>query len=134
MTLCFSLWIAFYAVPAFAYRVVKGNENKDGPFYINLKGIGIGNGWVNPYIQYAAYPEFAYVQAFPLKITQNRRLSIAMTLISFLHERKTTYSKQNNLINEIEYLAAKGAVAVCQNLIDVASNPVAWVSTLFFVA
>jgi hypothetical protein len=54
-------------VPAFAYRTLVGNQKKDGPFYINLNGIGIGNGWVDPYIQYAAYPEFAYAPTSKLQ-------------------------------------------------------------------
>jgi carboxypeptidase C (cathepsin A) len=51
---------AGHYVPAFAYRTLVGNQKKEGLFHINLNGIGIGNGWVDPYIQYAAYPEFAY--------------------------------------------------------------------------
>jgi len=27
---------------------------------LNFKGIAIGNGWVDPYLQYPAYAEFAY--------------------------------------------------------------------------
>jgi len=50
---------AGHYVPAFGYRVLQGNRNKDGPFKINMKGLGIGNGWVDPYRQYPAYAEYA---------------------------------------------------------------------------
>ena len=30
----------------------------------NLKGIAIGNGWVDPYIQYKAYAQYMYKQGF----------------------------------------------------------------------
>jgi hypothetical protein len=49
------------AVPALSYRILRGNQKHDGPFTINMQGLGIGNGWVDPYVQYAAYPAFAYV-------------------------------------------------------------------------
>jgi len=50
---------AGHYVPAIAYRVQQGNINKNGPYIINLDGIGIGNGWVDPYAQYPAYADFA---------------------------------------------------------------------------
>jgi len=50
---------AGHYVPAFGYRIFTGNQNKDGPFYINLKGIAIGNGWVDPANQYFGYLQFA---------------------------------------------------------------------------
>jgi carboxypeptidase C (cathepsin A) len=76
---------AGHYVPAFAYRTLVGNQKKDGLFHVNLNGIGIGNGWVDPYIQYAAYPEFAY---------------------------------KYKLIGQAEYVIAKGAASICQELIS----------------
>jgi len=46
-------------VPSVALRVVEGNNNHDGP-QINLKGIAIGNGWVDPVTQYGGYGPFAF--------------------------------------------------------------------------
>jgi len=45
-------------VPAVAYRLVK--EKAKGNFKINFKGIGIGNGWVDPYHQYPAYGKYGF--------------------------------------------------------------------------
>jgi serine carboxypeptidase-like clade 4 len=50
---------AGHYVPALSYRILQGNRRHDGPYKINMKGLGIGNGWVDPYVQYAAYPAFA---------------------------------------------------------------------------
>eukprot|EP01119_Soliformovum_irregulare_P019398 TRINITY_DN612_c0_g1_i1.p1 TRINITY_DN612_c0_g1~~TRINITY_DN612_c0_g1_i1.p1 ORF type:complete len:443 (-),score=117.82 TRINITY_DN612_c0_g1_i1:41-1369(-) len=51
---------AGHYIPAFADRVIHGNQNNQGLFEIPLKGIAIGNGWVDPYYQYPQYNEFAY--------------------------------------------------------------------------
>jgi len=45
---------AGHYVPAISYHLVKKN-NSD----INLKAIAIGNGWVDPYMQYPAYAQFS---------------------------------------------------------------------------
>jgi len=50
---------AGHYVPAISYRIQQGNKNKEGIF-IPLKGLAIGNGWVDPYRQYPGYPDFAY--------------------------------------------------------------------------
>jgi len=46
-------------VPSVADRIVKGNQNQEG-IPINLVAIGIGNGWVDPEVQYGSYGPFAY--------------------------------------------------------------------------
>jgi serine carboxypeptidase-like clade 4 len=45
---------AGHYIPAVTARIVKGNK-AGGNTKINLKGAAIGNGWVDPYIQYNAY-------------------------------------------------------------------------------
>lgn len=47
---------AGHYIPAIAYYFTKNVTNLG----LNFKGIAIGNGWVDPYIQYPAYAEFAY--------------------------------------------------------------------------
>ena len=42
---------AGHYVPATAQVILESNSI----YSKNLKGIGIGNGWVDPYVQYAAY-------------------------------------------------------------------------------
>ena len=44
---------AGHYVPATAQVIVESNS----AYAKNLKGIGIGNGWVDPYIQYKAYAQ-----------------------------------------------------------------------------
>jgi len=50
---------AGHYVPAISHFIVEQNKVKAG-ININMKGIGIGNGWVDPRIQYGAYPIFSY--------------------------------------------------------------------------
>ena len=45
------LILAGHYIPATAQVILESNSI----YTKNLKGIGIGNGWVDPYIQYAAY-------------------------------------------------------------------------------
>jgi len=52
---------AGHYIPAISARVVKGND-KGGNIKINLKGSAIGNGWVNPYLQYNAYASILEVK------------------------------------------------------------------------
>eukprot|EP00698_Gefionella_okellyi_P009143 TRINITY_DN22_c0_g1_i1.p1 TRINITY_DN22_c0_g1~~TRINITY_DN22_c0_g1_i1.p1 ORF type:complete len:430 (+),score=98.25 TRINITY_DN22_c0_g1_i1:62-1351(+) len=49
---------AGHYVPALATRIVEGNAHDANK--INLQGIAIGNGWVDPKIQYGQYAQFAY--------------------------------------------------------------------------
>lgn len=49
---------AGHYIPAIAYHFVE--EITPGSLGLNFKGIAIGNGWVDPYIQYPQYAEFAY--------------------------------------------------------------------------
>lgn len=47
--------------PALGVRILDNNLNLKGTNqYINLKGVGIGDGWVTPKIQYASYAPYAY--------------------------------------------------------------------------
>jgi serine carboxypeptidase-like clade 4 len=50
---------AGHYIPAISSRIIQANQNKEG-LPINIQGSAIGNGWVDPYIQYGAYAEFAY--------------------------------------------------------------------------
>jgi len=54
---------AGHYIPAFGSRIVMGNQNlKTGDVTIDLKGIAIGNGWVDPLTQYGAYADFLFGQ------------------------------------------------------------------------
>ena len=46
-----TVYIAGHYIPATAQIILESNSIYDK----NLKGIGIGNGWVDPYVQYNAY-------------------------------------------------------------------------------
>jgi len=49
---------AGHYIPAFGARIVSGNQDlQPGDVLINLKGLAIGNGWVDPETQYGAYAD-----------------------------------------------------------------------------
>lgn len=56
-------------VPAIAHRVWKGNqEGADKTISLNLAGLAIGNGLVNPEEQYKWYPEMVYNNSHNIKV------------------------------------------------------------------
>lgn len=58
---------AGHYVPAIAHRIFSGNQQKEGPLEINLKGFGIGNGLTDPQVQYKYYPDMAYNNTYGIK-------------------------------------------------------------------
>jgi carboxypeptidase C (cathepsin A) len=51
---------AGHYLPTLAHAILDGN--KLGYFHINLKGIGLGDGWVDPLTLQQTYPDYAYAQ------------------------------------------------------------------------
>jgi cathepsin A (carboxypeptidase C) len=80
---------AGHYIPAISHNLIF--KNKDN-LKMNFKGMAIGNGLVDPYLQYPQYD---------------------------------TFSKENKLIGEAEYLVLKGAFAGCQGLIETGIWPIA---------
>ncbi|ETP43878.1 hypothetical protein F442_09507, partial [Phytophthora nicotianae P10297] len=58
---------AGHYVPAISHRIFTGNQQKEGPVEINLKGFGIGNGLTDPEVQYKYYPDMAYNNTYGVK-------------------------------------------------------------------
>jgi cathepsin A (carboxypeptidase C) len=52
--------------PSVASRIFNGNLKKEGLF-INLAGVGVGNGLTDPVIQYQYYPEMAMNNSYGIK-------------------------------------------------------------------
>lgn len=52
--------------PAISSRIFLGNKNKDGA-YINLKGVGVGNGLTDTVVQYQYYAEMAMNNSYGIK-------------------------------------------------------------------
>lgn len=75
---------AGHYIPALAYHFVK--EIPPGSLGLNFKGIAIGNGWVDPYIQYPQYAEFAY---------ENNLVTLEQYL-----ELKTSFVECQRMIND----------------------------------
>jgi len=52
---------AGHYIPAVSYAIMMGNRAlKADEVHINMKGLAIGNGLVNPYIQYKAYADYSF--------------------------------------------------------------------------
>jgi len=49
-------------VPALSAYVLKANQMRMGKFPINMKGLGVGDGWISPLIQYGSYGPFALLE------------------------------------------------------------------------
>lgn len=52
--------------PAVSNRIFQGNKKNDGIF-VNLKGVGVGNGLTDPVIQYQYYPAMAMNNTYGVK-------------------------------------------------------------------
>jgi len=69
---------AGHYIPAISYKIYEENKKGEQP-QINLKGLAIGNGWVDPYAQYAGYRDFAIQHGF-LNTTGQVVSSAALTV------------------------------------------------------
>mmetsp|Transcript_57008 Transcript_57008/g.116668 ORF Transcript_57008/g.116668 Transcript_57008/m.116668 type:complete len:457 (-) Transcript_57008:10-1380(-) len=57
--------------PAISSRIFEGNQaNVEGTVKINLKGVGVGNGLTDPYIQYQYYPQMAMNNTYDIKCVE----------------------------------------------------------------
>ena len=75
-------------MPATAEVILESNSI----YTKNLKGIGIGNGWVNPYVQYGAYAKVSGWER--QKEKERERESFSFNLLSL------QYAYMKKLINE----------------------------------
>jgi len=87
-------------VPAISARIVRGNLKKEG-IPINILGSAIGNGWVDPEIQYKAYIDFGYAHGF-----------IDAPTNSSLYQ---VYSQCKSLIDSQDY---EDAFSTCSQIVD----------------
>jgi cathepsin A (carboxypeptidase C) len=60
--------------PAVSNRIYKGNKNNEG-VYINLKGVGVGNGLTDPVVQYRYYPAMAMNNSYGIKTVSEEAYS-----------------------------------------------------------
>jgi len=102
---------AGHYVPHVSRRIYDGNQNlQPGDVYINLKGLAIGDGLVDPYYQYPEYAPYAY---------DNGLISEAeyKTMEAFLPvcEAEISYCSQNSTLG---WTACINAYDMC-NLIEV---------------
>lgn len=101
----FSQYAGHY-IPAIGHRILAGNAKLTAPNrLINLKALGIGNGWVDPVIQYRAYGDYAYYY----------------NLIGKQHTRQHVLI----LAGETGYETFKASYVVCKDLIAAGLWPVA---------
>ena len=61
-------------VPAVAAALKTAHGNNEAPF-VNLRGVAIGNGLTNPYIQYAFYPQMANSNTYGIRSVSNQTLA-----------------------------------------------------------
>jgi cathepsin A (carboxypeptidase C) len=93
---------AGHYIPALAYHFVK--EIPPGSLGLNFKGIAIGNGWVDPYIQYPQYAEFAYENSL---VTFEQYLELKT---SFVECQRMIDDPNENWLYSLEYCQLTMAV------------------------
>jgi carboxypeptidase C (cathepsin A) len=62
---------AGHYVPSVSNRIFQSLKNKEGPFNIPFKGLAIGNGLTNPYIQYRDYADYSFDNGLISKDTRD---------------------------------------------------------------
>lgn len=51
---------AGHYIPSIAHKIIQANAEERGT-YVNMKGIAMGNPWVNPSLHFKTYPVFEYI-------------------------------------------------------------------------
>ena len=100
---------AGHYVPAIGYRIVRGNAAlAPGERRVNLQGIAVGNGLVNPRVQYQAYSDYALA---------NRMIDADM-----YHNLKTSPEAEPACVKAIDQCEQAGTL--CEHAVDTCNNQV----------
>ena len=98
------MYSAGHYVPATAQIILESNSI----YTKNLKGIGIGNGWVDPYVQYAAYAKVREREREEREGEGGREFNSTLLL---------QFSYMEKLINESTVEAANVMYSVCKGIL-----------------
>jgi carboxypeptidase C (cathepsin A) len=91
-------------IPELSMRILVGNQaNKN----INLQGIIIGDGWVNPRIQQSANAEFAYSHGLIDKTTYKKVTDLYRACAKEIDRKKPSTRKANQVCGKMQALIQK---------------------------
>ncbi|HEX6291706.1 MAG TPA: S10 family peptidase [Herpetosiphonaceae bacterium] len=93
-------------VPMLATAILDGNQA--GNAQINLKGIGVGDGWVDPYVQQATYGDYAYAHGLiGLREKHHVDQLYAACAKAIVESEPVTSRKADKICNRIEEYITK---------------------------
>lgn len=87
-------------VPMIATRILDGNSSGDPE--IRLKGIGVGDGWVDPYVQQETYADYAY--------------SHGLVALADKREADSLYAACAKAIDESQPITSREADRICNKI------------------
>jgi carboxypeptidase C (cathepsin A) len=93
-------------VPMLANKIL--DENGAGAPEINLKGIGIGDGWVDPFVQQSTYGDYAYAHGL-IGLSEKHKVNglYANCAKAIIESQPVTSRKADKICNKIEEYITK---------------------------
>jgi len=93
-------------IPMLATSIL--NKNKENQSQINLKGVGVGDGWVHPYIQESTYGDYAYAYGL-IGLTEKKEVDKLYGICARAIEQSqpVTSREADKICNKIEEYITK---------------------------